>query len=48
VNLPSLLTHNTNQGKGQKMNVLNAVKSKLLARVVSRVNNQRMYVKIAA
>jgi transposase len=35
------------EGKN-KMSVLNAVKSKLLARVVSCVNNQRMYVKIAA
>jgi transposase len=35
------------EGKN-KLSVLNAVKSKLLARVVSCVNNQRMYVKIAA
>jgi len=31
-----------------KLSVLNAVKSKLLARVVSCVNNQRLYVKAAA
>jgi hypothetical protein len=30
------------------LSVLNAVKSKLLARVASCVNNQRMYVKPAA
>jgi transposase len=35
------------EGKN-KMSVLNAVKSKLLARVVSCVNNQKMYVRIAA
>ena len=35
------------EGKS-KMSVLNAVKNKLLARVVSCVNNQKMYVKIAA
>ncbi len=35
------------EGKN-KMSVLNAVKCKLLARVVSCVNNQKMYVKIAA
>jgi transposase len=35
------------EGKN-KLSVLNAVKSKLLARVVSCVNNQKMYVKIAA
>jgi transposase len=35
------------EGKN-KMSVLNAVKSKLLARVVSCVNNQKMYVKMAA
>jgi transposase len=35
------------EGKN-KMSVLNAVKCKLLARVASCVNNQRMYVKIAA
>lgn len=39
--------HKIAEGKN-KMSVLNAVKSKLLARVVSCVNNQRMYVKIAA
>lgn len=35
------------EGKN-RMSVLNAVKSKLLARVVSCVNNQKMYVRIAA
>ena len=35
------------EGKN-KMSVLNAVKNKLLARVVSCVNNQKMYVKLAA
>lgn len=35
------------EGKN-KMSVLNAVKNKLLARVVSCVNNQRLYVKMAA
>jgi transposase len=35
------------EGKN-KMSVLNAVKSKLLARVVSCVNNQKMYIKMAA
>lgn len=35
------------EGKN-KMSVLNAVKNKLLARVVACVNNQRMYVKMAA
>jgi transposase len=35
------------EGKN-KMSVLNAVKSKLLARVVSCVNNQKIYVKMAA
>lgn len=35
------------EGK-HKMSVLNAVKNKLLARVVSCVNNKKMYVKIAA
>jgi transposase len=35
------------EGKN-KMSVLNAVKSKLLARVVSCVNNQKMYVRMAA
>ena len=35
------------EGKN-KMSVLNAVKSKLLARVVSCVNNSKMYVKMAA
>lgn len=35
------------EGKN-KMSVLNAVKCKLLARVVSCENNQRTYVKIAA
>lgn len=36
-------------GEGKsKMSVLNAVKNKLLARVVACVNNQREYVKRAA
>jgi hypothetical protein len=33
---------------GMEMSVLNAVKNKLLARVVSCVNNKKLYVKAAA